>query len=77
MARIFFAIFNANPIAIKCTTNPIIAACIRLPSIAQDTKNPTSEGTLIKTASILPFANNCVLEVLVGMWSLSNCGLDR
>lgn len=70
---IFFAIFNANPIAMKCTTNPTTAASIRLPSIAQDAKNPTSDGMLIIRAIMLPFANNSVLEALLGRLSLSNC----
>lgn len=57
----------------KCTTRPIIAASIRLPSKVQDTKNPASDGMLMIRAIMLPFANNSFLEVLLGRSSLSNC----
>jgi len=73
LPRIFFVIFNANPMAMKCTTRPIIAASIRFPRTVQDTKNPASDGMLIIRAIILPFANNSFLEVLFGRSSLSNC----
>ena len=56
----------------KCTTNPTIAASIKLSSIAQDAKNPTSDGTLIIIAIMRHFANNSVLEALFGRSSLSN-----
>ena len=49
----------------------MIAASIKLSRIFHDTKNPASDGMLIIRASMLPFANNSVLEVLFGR-SLSN-----
>lgn len=57
----------------KCTTSPTTAATIRLPSTAQDTKNPARDGMLIIRAIMLPFANNSFFEVLFGRSSLSNC----
>ena len=73
LLSIFFAIFNANPIAMKCMNNPTIAAWIRLPSTVQETKSPARDGMLIIRASMLPFANNSVFEVLFGRSSLFNC----
>jgi hypothetical protein len=49
LIKIFFEIFKANPIAIKCTTPPTMAAVIKL-----STKNAIIDGTVRITAIIVP-----------------------
>jgi len=54
LTKIFFEIFKANPIAIKCTTPPTMAAVIKLSRTTQLTKNTIIDGTVRITAIIVP-----------------------
>jgi hypothetical protein len=54
LTKIFFEIFKANPIAIKWTTPPTMAAVIKLSRIIQLTKNAIIDGTVRITAIIVP-----------------------
>ena len=54
LTKIFFEIFKANPIAIKCTTPPTMAAVIKLSRITQLSKNAIIDGTVRITAIIVP-----------------------
>ena len=54
LTKIFLEIFKANPIAIKCTTPPTIAAVIKLSRMVQLTKNAIIDGTVRITAIIVP-----------------------
>ena len=54
LTKIFFEIFKANPIAIKCTIPPTMAAVIKLSRTTQLTKNTIIDGTVRITAIIVP-----------------------
>ena len=56
LSNIFFEIFKANPIAIKCTTPPTMAAVIKSSRITQLTKNAIIDGTVRITAIIVPLS---------------------
>ena len=53
--NIFFEIFRQNPIAIKCTIPPTIAALIKLSRTVQVIKNAINDGTVRIVAMIVPF----------------------
>ena len=54
LSNIFFEIFKANPIAIKCTTPPMIPAVIKSSRITQLSKNAIIDGTVRIAAIIVP-----------------------
>ena len=62
LTNIFFEIFKANPMAIKCTTPPTMAAVIKLSRIIQLSKNAIMDGTVRITAIIVPL--NAISRIL-------------
>ena len=68
---IFFEIFKLNPIAIKCTTPPTIAALIKLSSITHVIKKAIIEGTVRIVAIIVP------LSIISLIFSLDLEGSDN
>jgi hypothetical protein len=71
LTKIFFEIFKANPIAIKCTTPPIIAALIKLSRINHVIKKAIIDGTVRIVAMILP------LSIISLIFSLDLEGSDN
>ena len=55
LTKIFFEIFKANPIAIKCTIPPTMAAVIKLSRTIQVIKKTIIEGIVTIAPIIVPF----------------------
>jgi hypothetical protein len=62
LSNIFFEIFKANPIAIKCTTPPIIPDVIKSSRIIQLNKNTIIDGIVRIAAIIVPL--NAISRIL-------------
>ena len=71
LTKIFFEIFKANPIAIKCTTPPTMAAVIKLSRMTQLIKNAMIDGTVRIVAIIVP------LSIISLNFSLDFLGSDN
>ena len=62
LSNIFFEIFKANPIAIKCTTPPMMPAVIKSSRITQLSKKTIIDGTVRIAAIIVPL--NAISRIL-------------
>lgn len=71
LTKIFFEIFNENPIATKCTTDPTIAPITRLSRIIHTRKKTSNEGTDTIIAIIDPFRIISLID------KLEPCPLDN